>query len=103
MGWQALDRWAVLGTLLVATMTSGGTDASRESVDATRTRDPAPQARLRRQRPGDRPIVEPGAQHRRLDPGADRGGRPALAAAGDADRPRAGGDAVCRSRQSARR
>jgi hypothetical protein len=40
-GWQALDRWAVLGALLVPAMTSGGTDASRENVDATRTRDPA--------------------------------------------------------------
>src|SRR5712692_2689311 len=99
MGWQALDRWAVLGTLLVATMTSGGTDDSRESVDATRTRDPAPEARLRRQRPGDRPIAEHRPQHRRADLGACRGVGFAVAGAGDADRPRAGGDAVCRPRQ----
>ena len=54
-------------------MTSRGTDASRESVDATCTRDPAPEAR-RGERPADRPIAEPGAQHRRADPGAGRGG-----------------------------
>ena len=63
-------------------MTSRGTDASRESVDATRTRDPAPEAR-RGERPADRPVAEPGAQHRRRDPGAGRGGGPALAAADD--------------------
>ena len=37
------------------------------------------------------------------DPGAGRGGGLALAAAGDAERPRAGGDAVCRPWQPARR
>ena len=84
-------------------MTSRGTDASRESVDATHTRDSAPEARRRRQRPADRPVTEPGAQHRRADPGARRGGGPALAVAGDTDRPRAGGDAVCRPWQAARR
>jgi DNA replication protein DnaC len=34
----------MLGALLVAGTTSGGTDASRESVDATSTRDSAPRA-----------------------------------------------------------
>src|SRR5215211_1976182 len=84
-------------------MTSGGTDASRESVDATHTRDPAPEARGRRQRPADRAVPESGAQHRRGDLAARGGGRAMLAAAGDADRPRAGADAVCGPRQSARR
>src|SRR5882762_7515905 len=77
-GWQALDRWAVLGALLVVLMTSGGTDASRESVDATSTRDPAPQARMRRDRPSDRPVVERRAQHGGADLGARCGGGSAL-------------------------
>ena len=102
-GWQALDRWAVLGALLVTAMTSGGTDASRESVDATSTRDPAAQTRMSRHRPGDCPVAERRAQHRRADAGAGRGGGSALAIAGDADRPRAGDDAVCRPRSSAGR
>jgi len=29
-GWQALGRWVAIGALLVAVMTSRGTDASRE-------------------------------------------------------------------------
>ena len=49
--------------MLVMMMTGGGSDASRESVDATWTRDPAPQARVWRHRAGDRPIVGDCAQH----------------------------------------
>src|SRR5215472_7305016 len=82
-------------------MTSGGTDASQESVDATSTRDPAAQTRMWRQRPRDRPVAEHRAQHRRGNAGAGCGGGSALAIAGDTDRPCAGGDAVCRPRPSA--
>ena len=53
--------------MLVMTMTGGGTDASRESVDA-RTRDPAPQAWVRRHGPGDCPIAGDCAQHGSGDP-----------------------------------
>src|SRR6516165_1170476 len=48
-------------------MTSGGTDASQESVDATSTRDPAAQTRMWRQRPRDRPVAEHRAQRCRAD------------------------------------
>ena len=88
--------------MLVMTMTGGGADASRESVDATHTRDPAPQARVRRHGPGDRPIVGCGAQHGRAHPRAGCCRAAWLAAAGDADRPGAGGDALCQRRPAAR-
>jgi hypothetical protein len=80
---------------------SGGTDASRESVDATNTRDPAPQARVQRHRPRGSPIAGDRAQHGCAHTGACCRRGSALAAAGDAERPRAGGDAVCRPRQFA--
>src|SRR6266571_8588182 len=84
-GWRSLDRWAVPGSLLVEGTMSGGTDASRESVDATRTRDPAPQARVRRDRPSDCPIAGDCAQHGGRDPRSPCRGGASLAAAGDAE------------------
>src|SRR6516225_84985 len=73
----------------------GGADASRESVDATCTRDPAPQVRVWRDRASDCPIdwhrAQHGGAHRRA-----RGGCQAfLAGASNADGPSVGSDAVC--------
>src|SRR5690242_20709745 len=78
-------------SLLVVIMTGGGADASRESVDATRTRDPAGQARVRRDRASDCALDWHRAKHSRANLGADCRGGTQLAAAGDTDRPGAGG------------
>ena len=54
--------------MLVVIMSGGGADASRESVAATDTRDPAPQVRSGRHRASDRALARRGAQHSRAHP-----------------------------------
>ena len=96
-----LDRWAGPGPP-VSLDARGSPDASRESVDATSARDPAAEVRGVRLRPGDRPCGGRGAQYGAAVPGPGSGGRPDLAAAGDADGRCAGGAAVCGRRGGCR-
>ena len=88
--------------MLVVIMTGGGADASRESVDATDTRDSAPQVRSGRHRASDCALDRGGAQHSRAHARAGCRSAVGLATASYIDRPGARGDALRQRWPSAR-
>jgi predicted transposase YbfD/YdcC len=85
-GWRCPTAGQVSG--LSPRQGEGETDAGRESVDATRARDPATEVRVRQLRPGHCGGGQRGARHGAAVPEPVRHGGAELAAAGDADRAR---------------
>jgi len=98
----SLDRWAEAAFCSSWGPMGGGADASRVNVDATCTRDPAPQVRVWRDRAGNCRIDWHRAQYSGAHHRARRCCEASLAAAGDTNRPSAGSDPVRQCRRATR-